>query len=221
MDSKFFRLYISLLLLIILIPEAISKDPAPVRDITLVQPDSVIKTAIWNAQPKRNIRLDRNYFWFYNNTICHNLGGYSGKLLHGKYEVFDKAKRLVCTGSFKYGLKEGEWIFWFTNGQIKEYIDYKKGKIQGVKKSYDISGNLVSEVRYRNNLPDGNSHYYQKDTIITKKYRKGIIENTNREKTHVFSFMKRYPEDPEKAKETTSKTKEKRKRKKDEDVPQK
>lgn len=185
-------------LLMALSLDAESKDPAPVRDITLIYSDTVVKTAVWNASATRGVHLDRNYFWFYNNTISHNIGGYSGKLLHGKYEVFDKGKRLLCSGEFEHGLREGEWITWFRNGQIKDYTDYKKGKIHGIRKTYDPSGNLLSDIKYRKNLQDGISHYYRPDTVLRVKYRNGVTVDPGRKRLNILSFVKRHQEKPEK-----------------------
>lgn len=183
-----------------------SKDPIPVRGITLVFADTVVKTSVWNAAVIRDIQPDCNYFWFYNNTICHNLGGYSGKLLHGKYEVFDKTKRMLCSGNFEHGLREGEWITWYNNGQIKDYLSYRKGKIHGIRKTYDSSGNLLSEIKYRNNLREGISYYYQADTIITVKYMNGVEVESERKKFHFLSILKRDQEKKNKSEGISKKT---------------
>src|SRR4051812_435661 len=54
-------------------------------------------------------RTDRSYYWYGSNAVHITQGGYSGKLLHGKYQEYYPDKSLREQGEFQKGLKEGTW----------------------------------------------------------------------------------------------------------------
>jgi antitoxin component YwqK of YwqJK toxin-antitoxin module len=143
------------------------------RNVIITAPDSVIKTSIQNKSFTGKILESGTYFWYYAGRINHNQGGFSGKLLHGKYEVFDNQQRLLTMGSFLNGLKEGSWIRWTRSGKMQVSCSFRKGKLDGSLKTFTITGNLLTESNYTNDLLDGSSKYYLKDTVIIKKYRMG------------------------------------------------
>lgn len=66
---------------------------------------------------------------------------------------------------------------------------FKKGKLEGSLKTFTITGNLLTELNYKNDLLEGKSRYYLKDTVIIRKYRMGKevpVENHRK----LFSKMK-------------------------------
>jgi antitoxin component YwqK of YwqJK toxin-antitoxin module len=143
------------------------------RQILISMPDSVIKTSILEKQMKKKVTHSCIYYWYYAGQINHNLGGFSGKLITGSYEVFDNKHRLIVSGKFHNGTKEGNWIRWHLNGEIKEICSFRNGKLEGTLKSYNNMGGLLTDMHYKNNLPDGKAKYYLKDTVIIKKYSSG------------------------------------------------
>lgn len=145
------------------------------RNITISVSDSVINTSILEKPMKRKILSSGTYYWYYAGKINHNQGGFSGKLLHGKYELFDNKHRLVTLGNFENGVKQDTWTWWRENGTIKESCYFRKGMLDGSLKTFDSSGQLLSDVNYKNNFIDGTARYYSKDTVIIKKYCKGKV----------------------------------------------
>ena len=73
---------------------------------------------------------DRFYYWHESNRIFFNQGGWSGKLLHGKFCLFISGK-LIEVGYYRYGLKNGEWKKWRTNGSLYRIEEWKEGVLHG------------------------------------------------------------------------------------------
>jgi antitoxin component YwqK of YwqJK toxin-antitoxin module len=197
-----------MLLLFINLFAGLAQQEKEPRKVIITAPDSVIKAFIQNKAFTGKILETRTYFWYYNGRINHNQGGFSGKLLHGKYEVFDNQQRLITMGSFLNGLKEGSWIRWNMNGKMKESCSFKKGKLEGTLKTFTITGNLLTESNYKNDLLEGKSRYYRNGAVIIKKYRMGKeIDNAKKPPVQrkLFSGLKRNSSE-KKEKEGDSKT---------------
>lgn len=143
------------------------------RKITISASDSTIKTAIWDKPMKKKARANYTYYWYYAGTINHNQGGFSGKLIHGKYEVFNSQRKLLSQGNFLYGVKQGNWIRWNENGTKIESCSFTNGLLNGTFKTFDRSGYVLSKIIYKKGLPDGIAAYYSIDTTIIKKFRMG------------------------------------------------
>jgi hypothetical protein len=152
----------------------LSQQQNEIRRITLTYPDSVIKTTVWDKPEIFKPVDNREYFWYYSGIINNNLGGFSGKLLHGTYEAFNNSQKLISKGFFEHGLKHGDWNFWYPNGNLRRSCSYINGQINGIVKTYDKSGTLLSYLRYKNNRLEGESKYFLKDSIIVKNFKNGI-----------------------------------------------
>ena len=82
---------------------------------------------------KKKIKIDEHltYFWYKARKINSTKGGYSGSLLDGGYDKFNKDKKLIQQGNFKRGLKHGVWKSWHENGELKSSCNYRKGLKRG------------------------------------------------------------------------------------------
>ena len=109
------------------------------------------------------------YYWFQDNNIKISVGGFSGKLLHGKYSSFYPSKNLKELGNFCFGLKNGTWKKWYENGVLNTSVVFQNGIKQGVYKEYDIAGNLYILGRYRKGQLQGHYRTF-KDGKVVKKY---------------------------------------------------
>ncbi|HEX3008687.1 MAG TPA: hypothetical protein VHO90_13835 [Bacteroidales bacterium] len=153
------------------------------RSLNLNIGDSIIKTQICNEVVLKKHFPNAFYYWYYSGKINMNQGGYSGKLIHGKYEVFNKSNKLICSGNFNYGLKEGEWKEWYPGGNIKTLTKFHNGMIHGEYFSYDEKGKLISKETYNEGMLDGRSYFYLNDTVVIKKFKDGKeITKPSREK---------------------------------------
>lgn len=168
-----YNIILALILLFINLTGAFGQMENEPRKITITTPDSVIKTSIREKAFSGKVYESCDYYWYYAGKINHNQGGFSGKLIHGKYEVFNNQQKLLTVGGFMNGLKDGTWIRWNGFGKMRESCSFKKGKRDGVLKTFSVSGNLLAEMNYKNDLLDGKSKFYLKDTIIVRKYKSG------------------------------------------------
>jgi antitoxin component YwqK of YwqJK toxin-antitoxin module len=73
------------------------------------------------------IKSNLYYFWYSANKIHSTQGGYSGKLLNGRYTEYYLNKNLREQGSFKKGLKEGLWKSWNEDGKLMHETYWKNG----------------------------------------------------------------------------------------------
>ncbi len=129
------------------------KDKNHCREIITQSADTIIKAKILTADSKLKPSSSKQYFWYLNGAIGSNYGGYTGKLLHLDYTALLNDK-LVRSGSFNKGLKDGWWISWYENGMIKEIYSYRKGALYGKYFLFDDAGNNMSKGRYK----DGKFH---------------------------------------------------------------
>ena len=83
------------------------------RHITITTDDSIIKANVSDKPFTEKIAPNCTYYWYYSGIVNHNVGGYSGKLLHDKYQVFDNQQRLRVSGNFQYGVMNGMWVRWY------------------------------------------------------------------------------------------------------------
>ncbi|CAN5280424.1 hypothetical protein BH09BAC6_BH09BAC6_10840 [soil metagenome] len=75
------------------------------------------------------IKSNLYYFWYSANKIHSTQGGYSGKLLNGRYIEYFLNKNLKEQGTFKKGLKEGIWKSWNEDGMLRQVIMWKSGSV--------------------------------------------------------------------------------------------
>ena len=70
-------------------------------------------------------------------------------------------------GSFKEGLRHGEWISFYENGQVKNRGRYLAGQKEGLWSGYYRSGQLFYRGAYKANQKDGSwVSYYEDDTLF-------------------------------------------------------
>lgn len=134
------------------------------------------------------IRDSLIYFWCKAQKIFDTQGGYSGKLIDGKFNKFYHSGQLAEQGFFKRGLKDGEWKIWHPNGLLKQVSTYKEGKINGRLVKFDEAGNVTAEQKYkRGKLKSKNSRQEEIQ-------EKGSLEKTgeeNQEKQEKVKFSQR------------------------------
>jgi|GEM_PF-1034267 len=99
----------------------------------------------------RRYSKSKFYFWFKAQKVLATQGGASGQLLHGPFESFYDNKQLCRKGNFSKGLKDGEWLYWRSNGVLIRSEYWKKGKKSGAEKIYDASGNVAETIIHKRN----------------------------------------------------------------------
>ncbi|MGD2034795.1 MAG: hypothetical protein PVF73_07055 [Bacteroidales bacterium] len=120
-----------------------------IREIVVKHKDSTVRAHI--LIHKENIKTSDRlmYYWYNQDKINKNMGGYSGDLLQGEYLVFDNNDNLITQGNFDRGLKHGTWKRWNPDGILKLSAGYHYGLLDGEVKLFDAAGNLYSIKEYK------------------------------------------------------------------------
>jgi antitoxin component YwqK of YwqJK toxin-antitoxin module len=90
---------------------------------------------------------------------------YRNDTLVGLAREFTSDSILISDGSYGYGLKNGYWKFYYTNGTIKEQGYYQDNYKSGWWQSYDTKGKLIEEASYSRDEISG----------YIKRYTSGVI----------------------------------------------
>lgn len=104
----------------------------PVREIVVNSGDSVIVAHLSSGESKIKTSMRKTYYWHRQGKILHNVGDYSGTLLENEYQVFLEDK-LILSGQFYKGTKNGKWITWHSDGTLDNVLYYKKGVLRNKK----------------------------------------------------------------------------------------
>jgi antitoxin component YwqK of YwqJK toxin-antitoxin module len=123
----------------------------------------------------KNKSIVKEYFWFKSQQIHKSVGDYNGKLLNGMYVKSYKSNQLAEKGTFKMGLKVGEWFEWYENGKIQKMIHWNKGLLDGDFIEYFEDGRISLTGKFNKGIKDGIwIDYLKKDTTY---YSKGLEFN--------------------------------------------
>jgi len=123
-----------------------------VRDIMISYKDSIVKAQILLIS--ENIKTSDNltYYWYGNDEINTNMGGYTGALLNGEYKVYNLSRKLISQGFFEHGLKTGTWKYWNAKGVLKQTMEYREGLLNGELALYDAQGTQTEKRTYKNGI---------------------------------------------------------------------
>ncbi|WP_448105153.1 toxin-antitoxin system YwqK family antitoxin [Pedobacter panaciterrae] len=139
----------------------------------IVNHDNYTVVAYVKPTHKIYVESDRLYYWFSTNLIKSTQGGYSGKLLNGRYQEFFLNKSLKEWGAFSAGLKTGKWKSWDEAGKLKEEYYWDSGKRNGTYSKYDLLGRLAEKGKYRNDLLNGKQTVMLGDSTKVAYFKKG------------------------------------------------
>ena len=83
-------------------------------------------------------------------------------------------------GKISKGKREGEWLWYWENGQLKEKVNYKDGKLEGEWLMYRKNGQLYSKNYYKDGKPEGEwLEYNQNGRLLSKEnYKDGKFIET-------------------------------------------
>lgn len=91
---------------------------------------------------------------------------------HGKFVYYDwinpydsftnhetvargKERYITLSGNFKNGRREGRWVSYYVNGDVKDVANYKGNLLNGEYKSFEANGNLKESGQFVNNKKEG------------------------------------------------------------------
>jgi len=172
MKKSFSILLLILLIVQVAVAQKYISNPET-RSIVLNYPDSTVKFEILNIEKSIKFNDKLNYYWYATNKISVNRGGIGGKPLHGDYHVSSKLGGLITQGVFKFGLKDGNWKYWYSNGELQKSENWDNGKLNGKQVNYNRLGKITSELNYKDGLLNGKCLYHETDTILIKEFKNG------------------------------------------------
>jgi len=101
----------------------------------------------------------------------------------------DKAQTVLYTGDYREyygngalklemqignGVPEGAYVIYFEDHKPKEVRSYKKGKLHGLWRTYDVSGLLISEAEYKDGEKHGTWRIWDKSGTL--RYEMGYTD---------------------------------------------
>lgn len=95
----------------------------------------------------------------------------AGKTL-GNWKFYNEDGSYGGKGGFNNeGARQGEWVWYYPNGKIKEVANYKNGILQGENRGFYESGRLKYETSLANDELEGEYRYYnEKGALLQKKH---------------------------------------------------
>ncbi len=112
----------------------INKTPASVRVVA--------------PKKERKVQNELRYYWYKDKHIVNTQGGYEGKLLHGYYIEYYPNGQLKIKGTFRYGIQQGEWKYWDSEGNLQRVESWKNNQLNGKSFLYE-KGKIIKEITYK------------------------------------------------------------------------
>jgi hypothetical protein len=152
---------------------ALSKDE--LYEINIAKRDSSVRANVFSEKKVIKTRSSLTYYWYAYNHIYYTQGGYDGRLLNGSYACFYPNGNLKQKGTFRSGLKTGEWVQWHANGVIAEISHWDNGTMEGAFNTFDTTGTKTRDCSYRKGKLNGTVFTYINSKLLSmKKYNMGI-----------------------------------------------
>ncbi|MFZ6052349.1 toxin-antitoxin system YwqK family antitoxin [Halocola ammonii] len=144
---------------------------------TLVRKDERVEVQYFKENPKVSADPKLTYYWQDAGLIKSTQGGFSGGLLHGKYQVFDTDGNLIKSGYFSKGLKDGEWKKWDGEGTLLKLTHWDDGLLDGTYLIFNDDGNISEKKNFKDGVLHGDQFKLINDTLKhTTTYDKGEEE---------------------------------------------
>ena len=179
------RVHVLFCLGIILLPAVIhGQDFINTRKISITRADTVVVAGILADVKIETVDPGIYYYWYSNDRIFSNQGGYAGNLLHGEYVEYGPDGTLLLKGHYDRGVRSGTWLSWYPEGAIKEKRHYVNGAPDGQITCYGPDGRIHFDATYRKGILHGKMTTVERDTLFLINYRKGVEKKRNA--VHVF-----------------------------------
>ncbi|NQD71729.1 hypothetical protein HP439_13445 [Sphingobacterium shayense] len=123
--------------------------------------DSGMKEVFTVTEKSTKTKSQKIYSWYQSQKVQHTQGGYSGKLLDGKYTSYYSNKHLAKQGSYKNGLANGTWKFWREDNMLQKEEQWKQGRQNGTTSHYNERGQLLQQGVTKDGKWEGKIWTYQ------------------------------------------------------------
>ena len=83
--------------------------------------------------------------------------------------VYQDEEQNIKLGIIRQGLKEGEWLSFYPNGQLMTVGNMVRGKVNGISKAYWEDGKLMFILTYVDDVLHGSAEEYYKNGQLMEK----------------------------------------------------
>jgi len=125
--SKIFPLVATVLLVSGCIGPIKDIDYQPSSTITIRENLKTLRFTLYSGDRPVKPKSGKKYYWYGTNRIQSTVGDYTGRVLDGTYMAFDDSGSLIEKGIFEKGLKEGRWVTWYRDGEVRYCMKYHRG----------------------------------------------------------------------------------------------
>jgi len=161
---------VGMLLFLIFIKSAVSQ--SDLKEIKIRDDEYFVLTSANRLSINVKTKQGMTYFWYADQRIRSNDGGYHGQLLQGDYKKFDSDNNLIESGCFNKGRKKGQWIIWNNKGKIECTSEWRKGRPHGNWCYYDGTSKPTMEKKYKNGILIKELDF---DELENQKSKKNIL----------------------------------------------
>ena len=118
--------------------------------LTVYEVEFTGQTIEEGSEESKLITIDENGFVYFKNQLFNGTekGFYPVSKISGK-EKKDKSRNLEYEGSYKDGIREGLWKWWYENEQLSIEANYKNGKLEGLYRAWHNNGQLLLKTNYK------------------------------------------------------------------------
>lgn len=107
-------------------------------------------------------------------------GSYASKQCKDKdgwFTFYNAEGKRAANGQYFRDRKQGNWRIWYTNGQLRDSIDYEKDRPNGVYFTYFEDGTLSGRGNFKDGIEDGTWTWYHPNGQISsiEEYVKGRL----------------------------------------------
>ena len=175
-NSNPMRFILCFCLAALTLPGLAQKEPSKwkTQNIVVNDPELTVKASIQNHAKEVKPHNELTYAWYKSGKIIETQGGSHGRLLEGPYASFYLNDQLKEKGSYKNGLRHGEWREWDADGHLATVKRYRHGRLHGTYESYDTEGRSTLDARYKKGKLHGETVSYKEGKELSRKhYHKG------------------------------------------------
>ena len=95
-------------------------------------------------------------------------GSFKSGLREGDWLHYYENGQLEYQGNYKNGYQEGSWMSYYENGQLYYIGNFKKGWLEGTWVWYYDNGQVNNKGNYKKGKRDGAWVYYREDGTVSK-----------------------------------------------------
>ena len=95
----------------------------------------------------------------------HILNGDSSQV-DGEYKMFSPSGKVITTGTFEKGLKQGTFTNYYEDGSIQRETIYQNDLREGLTQVFDAQGNKIQEATFINDTLEGELKLYDTSGVL-------------------------------------------------------